>query len=127
MHAVMKSRSSHVQLLIEMTTSPVTLAKEIVVLPDVCVPCENKVYMYMRYYNTEHMLRLASTLLRSVAVQSRISSWGGRGNGGGGGGGGGAHLGRVGAGVGESSPIESFSCREFRIMNMKNFIRSDTL
>ena len=71
------------------------------------------------------MLRLASTLLRSVAVQSRISSWGGRGNGGGGGGG--AHLGRVGAGVGESSPIESFSCREFRIMNMKNFIRSDTL
>ena len=80
----------------------------------------------MRYNHTEHMLRLASTLLRSVAVQSRISSWGGRWNGGGGGGGG-AHLERVGAGVGESSPIESFSCREFRIMNMKNFIRSDTL
>ena len=84
--------------------------------------------MYMRYNHTEHMLRLASTLLRSVAVQSRISSWGEGGTvGGGGGGGGGAHLGRVGAGVGESSPIESFSCREFRIMNMKNFIRSDTL
>ena len=67
--------------------------------------------MYMRYNHTEHMLRFASTLLR---VQWRFSPGfqvgaEGRVGGGGGGGGGGAHIGRVGTGLGESSPIESFA------------------